>query len=117
VKFNVDAQLPRALSEFIILRVFDSINTLDFPDKNHTKDSQISRLAMDENRIVVSMDLDFLESFLLKSEPEKLNMVKTGNIFNSALIKIFDENLALITRLLSKSNFIEIDRKEIAEHG
>jgi predicted nuclease of predicted toxin-antitoxin system len=116
MKFIVDAQLPKTLSDFLIQKGFDSIHTLDLPDKNKTKDIQVVRIAYEENRIVISKDIDFLESFLIKSEPHKLIMVKTGNITNKQLIKIFESNLGLIIKMISRSNLIEIGKTDIAEH-
>jgi predicted nuclease of predicted toxin-antitoxin system len=116
VKFIVDAQLPKALSEFLNESGFESIHTLDLPEKNQTVDSRIAAIANEENRIVISKDVDFLESFLIKSEPRKLIMVKTGNIVNRQLIKIFEDNIAIIIQMISRSNLIEITTTEIAEH-
>jgi hypothetical protein len=49
--------------------------------------------------------------------PDKLIIVRSGNIPNAVLLKIFDENLELIKSMISRSNLIEITRTEIAEHG
>ena len=64
----------------------------------------------------MTKDNDFLESFLITSEPNKLIIVKTGNIPNKLLLKIFSDNLEFILLLISRSNLIEITRSEIAEH-
>ncbi len=117
MKFIVDAQLPKSLSDSLNLKGFDSIHTLNLPGKNKTKDSQIAKQANSEQRIVISKDVDFLESFILKSEPQKLIMVRTGNITNKELIKLFDVNLDLIIKMISRSDLIEINQTEIAEHG
>ena len=71
--------------------------------------------AIDENRIVISKDADFLDSFLLKSEPPKLIMIKTGNVPNRELLAIFRKNLEQIIQSISRSNLIEINRNEIIE--
>ena len=117
MKFIVDAQLPKSLSDFLNQKGFDSKHTLDLPDRNKTKDGQITKLANQENRILISKDIDFLESFLIKSEPGKLIVVRTGNIPNRHLINIFFENLETIILMISRSNLLEISRTEIAEHG
>ena len=92
MKFLIDAQLPKALSDFLNQRGYDSIHTLELPEENRTKDSQIIQKAIEENRIVISKDSDFLDSFLLKALPPKLIMVKTGNVPNKKLIQIFGDN-------------------------
>jgi predicted nuclease of predicted toxin-antitoxin system len=116
MKFIVDAQLPKSLSDLLNNRGFDSIHTLDLPKKNSTSDKEITEFAFNEKRIVITKDNDFLESFLLNSKPEKLIVVRTGNIPNPILLKIFDNNFELIKSMISRSNLIEITRNEIAEH-
>ena len=74
-------------------------------------------MANEEERIVISKDVDFLESFLVKSELKKLIIVKTGNITNRQLLALFEVNLKTIIRMLSRSNLVEMSRTEIAEHG
>ena len=116
MRFIVDAQLPKALSDFLNYKGCSSVHTSELPDQNRTKDIYISKLANEENRIVISKDVDFLESFLIKSEPQKLIIVKTGNISNKHLMKIFEDNFTLILAMISRSNLIEISSTEIAEH-
>ena len=117
MKFIVDAQLPKSLSDFLKYRGFDSIHTLDLPNKNSTSDKEITEIAINQKRILITKDNDFLESFILNLKPEKLIVVRTGNIPNPILLKIFDNNLELIKSMISRSNLIEITRTEIAEHG
>ena len=90
MKFLIDAQLPKSLSDFFQNKGFDTLHTLDLLKKNRTKDIEIARVANEENRAVITKDIDFLELFLLKSEPKKLIMVKTGNISNKELINLFE---------------------------
>ena len=116
MKFIVDAQLPKSLSDFLKWKGFDSIHTLELDGKNKTKDNQIIQIAIEQERVVISKDIDFLESFLIKSEPSKLIIVKTGNITNKQLIEIFNKNLSLILEMISRSNLVEINKTDIAEH-
>ena len=116
MKFIIDAQLPKSLSDFLNYRGHDSIHTLELPNKNGTDDTYIKRIAAEEQRVVVTKDSDFLESFLITSEPNKLIIVRTGNIPNKSLLKIFSDNLEFILLLISRSNLIEVTRSEIAEH-
>ena len=116
MKFIVDAQLPKSLSDLLNYKGFDSIHTLDLPNGNSTSDKIITEIAFKEKRIVITEDNDFLESFIINSKPEKLIVVRTGNIPNPHLLIIFDKNLELIKSMISRSNLIEITRSEIAEH-
>lgn len=117
MKFLIDAQLPKPLSDFLNTKGFNSIHTLDLPDKNRTKDYQIIKHSIKEKRIVISKDADFLNSFLVKTEPPKLIIVKTGNISNKELISIFNDNLETIVKMISRSNLVEINKTDIAEQG
>lgn len=117
MKFIVDAQLPHALSDLLNQKGFSSKHTLDLPERNRTKDGQIASLANEEERVVISKDIDFLESYIIKKEPKKLILVKTGNISNGVLLSIFDKNLKTIIHMISRSDLIEIGKTEIAEHG
>ena len=40
MKFILDAQLPKKLSDFLIWKGYDAIHTLDLPLKNKTKDNR-----------------------------------------------------------------------------
>lgn len=70
-----------------------------------------------QGRIVITSDIDFLESFRIKSEPKKLITIRTGNIPNRQLTGIFDKNLEIIMQMISRSDLLEISRTEIEEHG
>jgi len=54
VKFIIDALLPKLLSDFLKLKGYDSIHTLELPEKNKTTDRQIIKLSGEKNMIVVS---------------------------------------------------------------
>jgi predicted nuclease of predicted toxin-antitoxin system len=117
MKFLVDAQLPKSLSDLLNSKGQDSIHTLELLDKNKTQDDFIVRLATDELRIVVTKDADFLESYILRKEPPKLLLIKTGNIKNSELISLFDKNIELIVELFSLHSLIEMSKEEIVVHA
>jgi predicted nuclease of predicted toxin-antitoxin system len=89
---------------------------LDLPQNNATPDSEILRLVSDNDRVVITKDSDFLNSYLIKGIPRKLILVKTGNIPNRALLKLFDENITTVIKMLSRNNLVEINRTEIIEH-
>lgn len=116
MKFIVDAQLPKSLSHLLNHKGHDSIHTLDLPHSNSTPDNKIIELSLSEERVVITKDSDFLDSFLINSQPEKLIIVKTGNITNPELLRIFEKNLTLIVSMISRSNLVEINTTEIAEH-
>jgi len=63
------------------------------PEKNKTTDKEVTRIALSESRIVITKDNDFLSSYIVKKQPEKLIIVSTGNITNAELLQLFDLNL------------------------
>lgn len=116
MKFIVDAQLPISLSNLFKSKGHDSIHTLELPDKNKTKDNFITSISIEEKRIVVTKDNDFLESYLINGRPQKLILVKTGNVANSELIAIFNNHLERITNIMEGNSLIEITKTEIVIH-
>ncbi len=113
MKFLVDARLPKILSYFIKSKGINSIHTLELPDKNKTQYGYITRLATDEQFIVITKDADFLESYVLRNEPPKLLLIRTGNIRNSELISLFDKHIEFIMSLFATHSLIEVSKTEI----
>jgi predicted nuclease of predicted toxin-antitoxin system len=78
----------------------DTLHTLDLPERNRTADSSITALADREHRVVVTKDADFVDSHLLRHQPEKLLLIATGNIANAELEVLLTGNLATVTEAL-----------------
>ncbi len=93
MNFLVDAQLPVRLARFLQAAGHDTIHTKDLPQQNATTDTEINALSIKQNRIVITKDTDFLDSFLINQEPYKLLLVTTGNITNVELEALFQNNL------------------------
>ncbi len=116
LKFIIDAQLPKRLSDFLNANDYYSIHTLDLPNKNATPDNFIKEKAFQENFILITKDDDFLRSFLIEKKPSKLILVKTGNINNNTLLEIFSKGLNVIIQLIEHHNMIAITNEEIVVH-
>jgi predicted nuclease of predicted toxin-antitoxin system len=116
VKFLVDAQLPKSLSDFLKSEGHDSVHTIELPKANNTQDTEILKICFNEKRIVISKDSDFLESFLVNKSPEKLILVKTGNIRNEELLTLFKLNLEYICISIKENDLIEINKTDIVIH-
>lgn len=116
MKFVVDAQLPISLSKLLAEDGHDAVHTLELPAANATPDSFIRDLAKREMRVVVTKDVDFLQSHLVNGEPQKLLMVKTGNIKNSQLLNLFEAHLSKIVDLLETRSMVELSEQEIIAH-
>lgn len=104
MRFVVDAQLPRRLCARLNERGHDAVHTLDLPQGNRTPDDAINRLSAAEQRVVVTKDSDFVDSFVLRGTPHKLLLVSTGNICNDDLERLPIRNLDA----LEESAFVEL---------
>ncbi|GEM_PF-6472755 len=56
-----------------------------YPLQNATPDAEINDISIQQERIVVTKDTDFFDSFLIRQQPYKLLLVSTGNITNAEL--------------------------------
>ena len=108
MNFMVDAQLPRRLAQAITALGGDALHTLDMPAGNLTTDREITQLAMRENRVVVTKDSDFVDSFLLRGEPAKRLFITTGNIPNNDLLALLQANWPTLQSMLSQGDFVEL---------
>ena len=75
MKFIVDAQLPRHLAASLKWWGHDVLHTLDLPTGNRTPDWRINEISMEEHRVVVTKDADFVNSLLLSGATFKLLLV------------------------------------------
>ena len=117
MKFLVDAQLPKPLSDFLQTLGHDSVHTLELPDGNRTSDDEIIRISVEQERVLVSKDTDFVDSLLLKGEPYKLLSIATGNISNADLIDLFRLNIAQVAGLFDESEHVELTADSVIDHG
>ena len=116
MKFIVDAQLPRRLAHKMRALGADAVHTLDLPARNHTTDSEIRRIAAAEQRVVVTKDRDFVDSFLMHGEPARLLFITTGNIPNSQLEQLVDANWQGLLLMLNQGDYVELSRTSLVLH-
>lgn len=116
MKFIVDAQLPIRLARLLKNTGYDTLHTRDLPQQNATSDSTINAISIQEERIVITKDTDFVGSFLTIQQPYKLLLITTGNIKNSELEVLFMANLATLTELLTQHSYVELSRDTIIVH-
>lgn len=116
MRFLVDAQLPYSLSSFLNWRGMDAIHTDDLSGKEKTTDTEIRLISVEQNRIVISKDYDFVDSYFVSGIPAKLPWVSTGNIVNQKLLDIFSTNLETILELFEKHTMLELDNFEVIVH-
>lgn len=116
MNFLIDAQLPVRLARLLQEAGYDTIHTLNLPLQNTTPDLEINSISIQQNRIVVTKDRDFLDSFLIRQEPYKLLLVTTGNITNTELVTLFRNKLPQLTQLFQEHSFIELNRDAMIVH-
>jgi predicted nuclease of predicted toxin-antitoxin system len=116
MKFLIDAQLPVRLSHLLKSMGHDAIHTKELALKNATPDTEINGLSIREQRIVITKDSDFWDSFYVSQEPYKLLLVTTGNISNKELESLFVKNLEQLSRLFEQHSLIEMGKYSVTVH-
>lgn len=117
MNFLVDAQLPHRVANILRNAGHNVVHTLDLPKANRTSDAEILDIAASEQRIVVSKDADFINSFLLNGQPEKLLVISTGNITNAELEALLLPNIPAIAMAFSSNRLIELTRIALIIHS
>ncbi len=116
MKFLVDANLPFKLALNLRNKGFDVLHTDNLPNKEETSDKEIRDLSVEQDRIVISKDSDFLDSHLIVGIPKKFLYISTGNIINRDLILLVEQNLPQIIQLFNEYDLIELDNVELILH-
>ncbi len=112
----MDAQLPKRLARYLAAEGHDAIHTLDLPSANNTPDAVINQISVAEHYVVITKDADFRDSHLLKGDPYKLLLIATGNIKNSDLLQLFEQNLARIVEALESNFYVELGTNHLTVH-
>ena len=116
MKFLVDAQLPVRLSYLLNSMGHDAIHTKELSLQNATPDTEINLISISEQRVVITKDSDFWDSFYIQKKPYKLLLVTTGNINNKEMESLFVRNLDTIIGLFEKHSLIEMSRDRVTVH-
>jgi predicted nuclease of predicted toxin-antitoxin system len=117
MKFLIDAQLPRRLAQWLSAQGHDALHTLDLPLRNRTQDAEIIALALQDDRVVVSKDDDFVQSFWVHDQPRRLLLVATGNIANADLERLMADNLYTLIHAFEANHFVELTRTRLIIHA
>lgn len=116
IRFLVDTQLPPKLASYLMSKGFDSIHTTFFENGHLLQDKEISEIAINENRVIITKDNDFFERFIINGAPPKVLLLHFGNIRNKDLLQHFEHQLETINKLFGKGDDLLIvsDRQVIS---
>jgi len=116
LRLIVDTQLPPSLAEFFKRRGFDATHVIDYPSGALTQDDEIISIATNEERIIVTKDMDFFDHFMLKNYPPAVLLLQLGNIKNHELFVLIANHLDAIHKLFAENakQLILINRRKIA---
>ena len=117
MNFLVDAHLPRRIARWLREAGHDAVHTLDLPEGNRTSDAEILRISEEEKRVIVTKDADFVDSFNIKRQPEKLLLVSTGNITNADLEALLLPNITSIVAAFDDCDLLELTRAALIVHS
>jgi predicted nuclease of predicted toxin-antitoxin system len=116
MKFIVDANLPFKLALSLRGKGYDVLHTDDLPKKERTSDKEIREVSINQDRVVITKDTDFLDSHLVQGIPGKLLIVTTGNIINKDLLRLIEKYFEAVIKLFEVYDLIEINNEEILGH-
>ena len=72
-------------------------------------------VAAREDRIVVTKDSDFVQTFMLSGQP-RLLLISTGNTSNTDLEGLLQGSLAAIAQAFEAHRFVEVGRTSLLIH-
>jgi len=115
MKFLCDVHISFKLVATVKKLGFDCIHINSILEGYYTKDEQISEFVDQNDYTLITKDADFRNSFFIKNTPKKLFKINLGNISNTELILIFEQNLSKIEHLTidTTSFIVEIDSNNI----
>ena len=111
MKFLLDAQLPLSLKQLFIDKGYDCIHTLDLELGNDTPDKIINSFSVKEQRILITKDSDFFDSFIIRNEPYKLILVKLGNASRKELIQFFHDRFPEIVEKIKVEDMLLLSKE------
>ncbi len=95
----------------------DAIHTTHFPDGHLLQDAEIARIAVAEERIVITKDSDFPDVFFLKGPPPRVVYLRLGNMRNRDLTAFLETRWSLLNDLLEhEAGMVILDRDQLVSY-
>lgn len=96
---------------------FDAIHTTYFSEGHLLQDADIAKIAIEENRIIVTKDSDFPDSFFLKGPPPRIIYLRLGNLRNRELTAFLEARWSFIEELLGQdSGMLVLSREQLISY-
>lgn len=108
--FLVDEQLPALLAEWLCTKGHDAVHVSALLTNTRIPDGYICERSMIEKRVVISKDVDFLNTYLIKQQPYKLVYITTGNLKNRELLDLFRSHFKSLLHILETAHVVELNR-------
>lgn len=116
MKFIVNAHLPGSLVRQLNARGHDAIQTRDLARGNRSTDLEICEVSLRQERILITKDADFVDTFMVRRGPFKLLLLTTGNMTNKDLTDLFLRHLEQIETAFGEFSYIELGRAQLVLH-
>jgi len=115
-RYIVDANFSMKVAELLHSHDIDVVHVSSLPKGTKTKDRDINLLSIRENRIVITRDHDFIDSYFSSSRPYKLLFISDFNQKEAQILSYLDMNIMEIDRLFQSFGLIELKEGEIIKH-
>lgn len=108
----VDTQLPPKLADFMASEGIDATHTTHYPQGSLMPDNEIRRIALRENRIIVTKDKDFFEAFIIQGHPPRVLLLQLGNISTPDLLSYISRNILYLKALFERDAAMVICQRD-----
>lgn len=108
MRFLIDAHLPPSLCGIIESFGHEAVHTQGLAGGNNTPDSEIASFSTHGGWIVITKDSDFYFSHILEGRPEKLLLVRIGNMRLKQLQNLFLQHLPQIIETFRQNSLVEL---------
>lgn len=110
MRFLIDEQLPSLPVDVLVGRGYEETHVTTLSTNRRVFDSLIVQQSTDSGFVVVTKNVDFLNSYLIKGLPKKIIYVAAGTVKNRELLSLFRQHIVEITNQLNAHNVVEINK-------
>lgn len=115
-KYIVDANFSKKIATLLHSHDLDVIHVADLTQGTKTKDREINLISIRENRIVITRDHDFLDSYFSSPRPYKILFISDFYQKESKIIAYLQDHISEINELFESHGLIELKNGEIIKH-